>query len=30
MFADSKYVQPDLIGAFNLFDQVLQTLGRAD
>jgi hypothetical protein len=30
MFAYSKYIQSNLIGAFNLFDQSLLTLGRVN
>lgn len=30
VFADAKRVQPNLIGVFDLFDQVAQTLRRAD
>ena len=30
VFAYSKYVQTNLIGVFDLFDQVVQTVRRAD
>jgi hypothetical protein len=29
VFADAKRVQPNLIGVFDLFDQVAETVGRA-
>jgi hypothetical protein len=30
VFTDSKYIQPDLIRKFNLFDQIPQTLRCAN